>query len=242
MRARPSTRCWVGARVPVINENDTVATNEIRYGDNDRLAARVATMVSADLLVLLVRRRRPLRCAARRDANGPPYRPGAAHHAADRGDGGRRRLRTFARRHADQDRGGADRHQCRHAHGHRVRRRRSSAAGDRRGRALHLVPHRRPIRSRRAKNGLPARSNRRARWQSTPVRQRRFAAARACCRLAWWASKALRARRCGDHPRSGRRRSRPRPVSPTISRMRRKSVAVRQPTFPAFWASAAAPR
>jgi glutamate 5-kinase len=39
--------------VPVINENDTVATNEIRYGDNDRLAARVATMVSADLLVLL---------------------------------------------------------------------------------------------------------------------------------------------------------------------------------------------
>jgi glutamate 5-kinase len=39
--------------VPVINENDTVATTEIRYGDNDRLAARVATMVSADLLVLL---------------------------------------------------------------------------------------------------------------------------------------------------------------------------------------------
>ncbi len=39
--------------VPVINENDTVATNEIRYGDNDRLAARVATMMSADALVLL---------------------------------------------------------------------------------------------------------------------------------------------------------------------------------------------
>ena len=39
--------------VPVINENDTVATNEIRYGDNDRLGARVATMASADLLVLL---------------------------------------------------------------------------------------------------------------------------------------------------------------------------------------------
>jgi len=39
--------------VPVINENDTVATTEIRYGDNDRLAARVATMTSADLLVLL---------------------------------------------------------------------------------------------------------------------------------------------------------------------------------------------
>lgn len=39
--------------VPIINENDTVATSEIRYGDNDRLAARVATMVGADLLVLL---------------------------------------------------------------------------------------------------------------------------------------------------------------------------------------------
>ena len=39
--------------IPVINENDTVATTEIRYGDNDRLAARVATMVSAELLVLL---------------------------------------------------------------------------------------------------------------------------------------------------------------------------------------------
>ncbi|MCW5681826.1 MAG: glutamate 5-kinase [Xanthobacteraceae bacterium] len=42
----------IGA-VPVINENDTVATSEIRYGDNDRLAARVASMIGADLLVLL---------------------------------------------------------------------------------------------------------------------------------------------------------------------------------------------
>jgi glutamate 5-kinase len=39
--------------VPVVNENDTVATQELRYGDNDRLAARVAQMVSADCLVLL---------------------------------------------------------------------------------------------------------------------------------------------------------------------------------------------
>jgi glutamate 5-kinase len=38
---------------PVVNENDTVATEELRYGDNDRLAARVAQMVGADLLVLL---------------------------------------------------------------------------------------------------------------------------------------------------------------------------------------------
>ncbi len=38
--------------VPVVNENDTVATAEIRYGDNDRLAARVAAMLSADMLIL----------------------------------------------------------------------------------------------------------------------------------------------------------------------------------------------
>ena len=57
-------RRWLNARatldqligwdiIPVINENDTVATDEIRYGDNDRLAARVAQMIGADLLVLL---------------------------------------------------------------------------------------------------------------------------------------------------------------------------------------------
>jgi glutamate 5-kinase len=39
--------------VPLINENDTVATQEIRYGDNDRLAARVAAMISAEALILL---------------------------------------------------------------------------------------------------------------------------------------------------------------------------------------------
>ncbi|MAY88565.1 MAG: glutamate 5-kinase [Pseudooceanicola sp.] len=39
--------------VPIVNENDTVATDEIRYGDNDRLAAQIAVTVGADLLVLL---------------------------------------------------------------------------------------------------------------------------------------------------------------------------------------------
>jgi glutamate 5-kinase len=41
------------AVVPIVNENDTVATDEIRYGDNDRLAAQVASMAGADVLVLL---------------------------------------------------------------------------------------------------------------------------------------------------------------------------------------------
>ncbi|MEM8551345.1 MAG: glutamate 5-kinase [Pseudomonadota bacterium] len=39
--------------IPIVNENDTIATGEIRYGGNDRLAARVATMISADCLILL---------------------------------------------------------------------------------------------------------------------------------------------------------------------------------------------
>ena len=51
-RATLSTLLGFGC-VPVINENDTVATAEIRFGDNDRLAARVAEMVHADVLVLL---------------------------------------------------------------------------------------------------------------------------------------------------------------------------------------------
>ncbi|MBP0466198.1 glutamate 5-kinase [Roseomonas sp. PWR1] len=51
-RATISTLLGLGC-VPVINENDTVATAEIRFGDNDRLAARVAEMIGADALVLL---------------------------------------------------------------------------------------------------------------------------------------------------------------------------------------------
>ncbi len=51
-RATLKTLLSLGA-IPVINENDTVATAEIRFGDNDRLAARVASMMEADCLVLL---------------------------------------------------------------------------------------------------------------------------------------------------------------------------------------------
>ena len=51
-RSTLNTLLKAGA-VPLINENDTVATDEIRFGDNDRLAARVAAMISADALILL---------------------------------------------------------------------------------------------------------------------------------------------------------------------------------------------
>ena len=54
LNARATVDALLGLKVvPVINENDTVVTEEIRYGDNDRLAARVAQMIGADLLILL---------------------------------------------------------------------------------------------------------------------------------------------------------------------------------------------
>lgn len=54
LNARSTLTALLGlSAVPVVNENDTVATEEIRFGDNDRLGARVAQMVSADALILL---------------------------------------------------------------------------------------------------------------------------------------------------------------------------------------------
>ncbi|WP_296474563.1 glutamate 5-kinase [Roseinatronobacter sp.] len=52
IRATLATLLGLGV-VPIVNENDTIATDEIRYGDNDRLAAQVAVTIGADLLVLL---------------------------------------------------------------------------------------------------------------------------------------------------------------------------------------------
>ncbi len=73
-RATLKTLLELGS-VPVINENDTVATAEIRYGDNDRLAARVASMMEADSLILLS------------DVDGlytaDPTRDASANHIAD---------------------------------------------------------------------------------------------------------------------------------------------------------------
>ena len=96
--------------VPVVNENDTVATSEIRFGDNDRLAALVAHLVHADLLLLLS------------DVDGlydGEPRPGPARRCSPTWSseadldavhiGRHRRRRHRHRRHADQGRGGPDR-------------------------------------------------------------------------------------------------------------------------------------
>ena len=127
-RATVETLLGLGV-VPVVNENDTVVTEEIRYGDNDRLAARVAQMIGADLLVLLS------------DVDGlytaDPRRDPAAEHlprvdapdAGDRGHGRRRqrRRRRRHRRHGHQARRRPDRQRRRLRHlitlGRRARRR-----------------------------------------------------------------------------------------------------------------------
>ena len=125
--------------VPVINENDTVATAEIRFGDNDRLAARVATMIGADLLVLFS------------DVDGlytapPGSDPSARHsgrrarHAGHRSDGRRSGLRIVPRRHGTKIEAGKDRGRRRHPHGDRRRARQKPAQAHRRWRPLYLVP------------------------------------------------------------------------------------------------------
>ena len=54
LNARATIQCLLQhQKIPIINENDTVSTQEIRFGDNDRLAARVAQMIDADLLIQL---------------------------------------------------------------------------------------------------------------------------------------------------------------------------------------------
>ena len=79
--------------VPVVNENDAIADDEIRFGDNDRIAALVAHLVDADLLVLLTDTARP--------AHGrPPPRPVGVAHRGDRRDRPEPRGRRRRRRHA----------------------------------------------------------------------------------------------------------------------------------------------
>ena len=100
-RATILTLVGLGA-VPVINENDTVATNEIRFGDNDRLGARVAQMISADTLILLSDID-GLYTADPPAGRGRPAHPGGhPDDAGDRGDGRRGAARLFVGRDGDQ--------------------------------------------------------------------------------------------------------------------------------------------
>ena len=193
--------------VPVVNENDTVATSEIRYGDNDRLAARVATMAGADLLVLLsdIDGLYTAPPAIRPDAQLIPVVPRITPEIEAMAGGAA--LRAVARRHAHQDRGRA----------------RSPTAG-----GTHMViadgrvknplapsPTARAARGssrprtrlRRARNGSPARSSRKGvLYLDAGAARAHPARARACCRPASRASRGVRARRRGASMRDAGRR------------------------------------
>src|SRR5262245_21210572 len=74
---------WDARAIPIVNENDTVSTEEIRFGDNDQLAAMVTPLVSADLLILLTDVQGVLDEAGERI----PFMTGAEKVAALRADG-----------------------------------------------------------------------------------------------------------------------------------------------------------
>ena len=125
--------------LPVINENDTVATAEIRYGDNDRLAARVAQMASADCLVLLSD-------VAGLYSADPSQDPAArlireVRHITPEIEAmaGRAGLGGRLRRHAHQDPRRAHRGRRGLPHVRRRRPAHASAAAHRGGGRLHLV-------------------------------------------------------------------------------------------------------
>ena len=132
--------------VPVINENDTVATQELRYGDNDRLAARVAQMVSAECLVLLSDVDGLYTADPRRDENaryvdevteltrevldmagGPGLEPRLGWHAHEARGRAHRRRRRLSHVHRDRPHRAADQRPC-----SRAARRRGSCRARRR--------------------------------------------------------------------------------------------------------------
>jgi glutamate 5-kinase len=76
--------------IPIINENDTVTTDEIRVGDNDTLGALVANLIEADVLVLLTDQSGLYNADPRKDARRDARARGARGRSGARGDGGRR--------------------------------------------------------------------------------------------------------------------------------------------------------
>ena len=160
--------------VPVVNENDAIADDEIRFGDNDRIAALVAHLIDADLLVLLTDTPGLLTADPRLDPSASLIEEIVEIDHEPRGRRRRRRHRPGQRRDGleagrRQDRrlvGRAHRHRRRRA-ARRARRRRRRHPGRRHGRA---APRPRPARP--ASSGSPSPSAPRARWWSTPGPER----------------------------------------------------------------------
>ncbi len=122
LNARTTLTTLLGLRViPVINENDTVTTDEIRFGDNDTLGALVTNLIDADVLVLLTDQQGLYTADPRTRSDGDHRRHRACRRPGARSDGGRRRQRDRPRRHADEGAGGEARRALRRIDDHRLR-------------------------------------------------------------------------------------------------------------------------
>ena len=95
LNARTTLRTLLALGViPIINENDTVTTDEIRFGDNDTLGALVANLIEADVLVLLTDQSGLYNADPRKRPGRDARRDGARGRSCARGDGGRRGQRA----------------------------------------------------------------------------------------------------------------------------------------------------
>ncbi len=119
--------------IPVINENDTVTTDEIRLGDNDTLGALVTNLIEADVLILLTDQSGLYSTDPRSRSRRDDAAARACRRSRARSDC-RRRRGTRPRRHADQGAGGETRGQKRGDDGDRQRSRGRRADPARRGR------------------------------------------------------------------------------------------------------------
>jgi GTP-binding protein EngB required for normal cell division len=155
LNARITLRTLIALGViPIINENDTVTTDEIRVGDNDTLGALVANLIEADVLVLLTDQQGLYTADPRKDPRGDLRARGSRRRPRARSDGRRHRQRARQGRHAHQD---PRREACREIG--RVDRDRERARGERadaprRGRVgRHAARRPRPLRSPHASSG-----------------------------------------------------------------------------------------
>ena len=193
--------------MPLINENDTVATDEIRFGDNDRLAARVAAMISADTLVLLSDIDGLYSADPHSDPDArflPEVREITAEIEAMAGEprsavgsGGMPTKIAAARIALGSGCRMVDRPRRAHLH---------PLAPHRWRRTLHLVPAGGDVRRRRASNGSPAPLKPAGTLVVDDGAVTALGRARACCRRAWSTSKAIsaKAQRCLVRTRDGR--------------------------------------
>ena len=142
--------------LPIVNENDTVAVDEIKVGDNDNLAALVAHLIDADLLVLLTDVDGLYTGDPRRDPAAAAPRDGRGHHRRDPAHGLRRLRAGLGGRDGHQAPGGPEGGGLRHSHGDRERARARHAAAPSQGRAgRDLLPAaRRPPRGPQALDRL----------------------------------------------------------------------------------------